>query len=158
MIKELLLLISWLFSGTPKKYSELIAYRMKHFPWSGYSAMSWCGRLVHKKEDISGDTELWNHESIHLMQAKSHFCWPTFYLSYLWSWLIGAVWMFDWWGGYYTTPYEMEAYANEDKPDYWKTYTTGSMKRYKFSVSERARLWKSVGKNRREWKKYIKTL
>jgi hypothetical protein len=40
---------------------------MKYFPFEGYSAMSWCGKIITRKDKVSD--KVINHERIHLDQA-----------------------------------------------------------------------------------------
>jgi hypothetical protein len=69
-----------------------------------------------------------NHERIHILQAKSFkLKYFTFYILYLWYWIIG---LFKY-GikdniSYYNIPFEKEAFANDNNPNYnktnWKNY------------------------------------
>lgn len=43
---------------------------MDHYPFSGYSAMSWCGYLLSRKPESQIKPTTWNHENIHLYEAK----------------------------------------------------------------------------------------
>ena len=155
MIKEFWILVKMLFCSKPRDFSELVYYKMKYFPFPGYSAMTWCGRLIYK-ESVSRNIITWTHENIHLAQAKTnHSSWLSFYLSYLWSWLIGFIFL-GWRGAYLTIPEEVEAYANEDNPGYWKTYPWNNLKsKYSWSLKERVRLYKE---HKTEWKTWIKSL
>lgn len=51
MLKELWTLIKMLFASRPSdvvgKGMEVI--EMKHFPFKGYKALSWCGRIIHRE-------------------------------------------------------------------------------------------------------------
>ena len=153
MIREFLYLLFTLFFTIPKMCKELKIKKMKFFPWSGYCAMSWCGRLICKdKEKISDVVK--RHETIHLNQAKSFWLWIFYYFSYFWFWFSGFVILRSWKGSYYTNPFEIEAYANEDNPNYEGT----NWKRYKYSFKERKRLWNVVGGNVYGWKTLVKVI
>lgn len=91
---------------------------MDHYPFSGYSAMSWCGYILTKKKESDIKTTTWNHENIHLQQAKDKGSWLKYYADYVWEWIKGNPITYPASSAYYTIPYEMEAYANEDKSDY----------------------------------------
>ena len=69
-----------------------------------------------------------NHERIHILQAKSfNLKYFTFYILYLWYWIIG---LFKYGvkenKSYYNIPFEREAFANDNNPNYsetnWKQY------------------------------------
>lgn len=91
---------------------------MDHYPFSGYSAMSWCGYILTKKKESDIKTTTWNHENIHLQQAKDKGSWLKYYADYVQEWIKGNPITYPASSAYYTIPYEMEAYANEDKSDY----------------------------------------
>lgn len=57
---------------------------------------------------------------------------------------------------YYTIPYEVEAYANENDFNYTFVYNPDLI-RLKYNLKNRKKLFKSF-KTLREWKQYIKTL
>ena len=57
---------------------------------------------------------------------------------------------------YYTIPFEVEAYANEDKLDYCTSYDGGNLPKYTFK--NRKKLYKKAGGSPAEWKAYVKTL
>ena len=64
---------------------------MKYFPFQGYSAMSWCGKVITRKDKVSD--KVLNHERIHLDQAlelakvEKTSTWLTYYWQYLKYWL-----------------------------------------------------------------------
>lgn len=69
-----------------------------------------------------------NHERIHILQAKSFkLGYFSFYILYLWYWIIG---LFKYGvkenKSYYNIPFEREAFANDNNPNYnetnWKNY------------------------------------
>jgi hypothetical protein len=51
----------------------------------------------------------------------------------------------------------MEAYANEDNPDYPVNYDRNNLSRYKIKGG-RKKMYKSVGGTSKAWKNYIRTL
>jgi hypothetical protein len=157
MIKETWLLFKLLFTKFRDSLEILV---LKHYPFSGYIAMSWCGNLVCREknvERIKGNEDTLRHETIHLYQAKTGFkSWIGFYLSCLWNTLSGAIYGFSWDFGYYTSKYESEAYANENRPEYIENYTKDSIKKYNFSLSQRKKMWKECSGSRWKWKEMIK--
>lgn len=154
MIKETWQLIRWLFSKPPE---TLEYHKMRYYPFSGYSILFWCGRLVGKEKPTRKTT--WTHETIHSCQAKVLYgSYWKFYLAYLWNWIIGAIWMLSWDAGYYTGKFETEAYANQENENYPGEYKKGMIKKYTFTLRERSRLWKETGKSRWVWKEMIKDL
>lgn len=120
MIKELLYLIKLLFTSQSQ---DVEIVKLNYFPFKGYSAMSWCGKIIIKDYEINDSTL--QHEYIHLLQALQFKSWIRYYLMYLWYWIIGNPFSQS---SYYTIPFEMEAYGNELNPDYkvtkdsWKKY------------------------------------
>lgn len=114
--KETWWLVKQLFTTTKNKH-------MDHYPFSGYSAMSWCGYILTKKKESNIKTTTWNHENIHLQQAKNKGSWLKYYTDYVWEWIKGNPITYPASSAYYTIPYEMEAYANEDKSDYYSKGT-----------------------------------
>ena len=88
MIKEFIYLIKLLFNSKPKDCKKLEIMEMKYFPFSGYLAMSWCGKLITRKPDrINKETV--NHETTHLKQAQQYSSWLAFYFVYLIEWFKG---------------------------------------------------------------------
>lgn len=68
--KETWWLVKQLFTTTKNK--DKVQYKhMDHYPFSGYSAMSWCGYILTKKKESDIKTTTWNHENIHLQQAEN---------------------------------------------------------------------------------------
>lgn len=148
-IKELLQLIKWLFSGNPKKSNNIVINKFVYFPFSGYSAMSWCGHLISKYQPSDVTVR---HETIHLLQAHRFGSWVGYYLSYAWEWVKGNPFSGS---AYYTNPYEMEAYANEDRPGYIVDYNPDNIRNY--YISRRPETYSKYG-NPATWKSYLKTL
>ena len=82
MLTEFLNLLRWLFLTSPKDINEMKIIVMKHFPFKGFTAMSWCGKIiVRNKQNV--DDALINHETIHLKQAQTRGSWIRYYLLYL---------------------------------------------------------------------------
>lgn len=79
---------------------------MDHYPFSGYSAMSWCGYILTKKKESDIKTTTWNHENIHLQQAKDKGSWLKYYADYVWEWIKGNPITYPASSAYYTIPYE----------------------------------------------------
>ena len=159
-IKETIFIITALFTSRPSKYDLLELRESKYYPL-GYKAMSWCGRLLYHGtfEPWYDDKTTWTHENIHLYQAKTHFkTWIGYYISYAWSVFVGIFYMWSWDFAYYTCKWETEAYAKDGDQSYLMGYTKSSISKYTMKLSERKKLWKSVGKDRRKWKELIKTL
>ncbi len=164
-MKELFQLIKMLFSGKPGDFEEPQLLAMKHYPFKGYRFMMWCGRMVYHKEneetirsymETSSGKESLTHETIHLRQAQNAGTWIKYYWRYFIEWLKGNPVVHPASSAYYTIPYEMEAYANQDNPGYPANYDGGNLHRYR--LSGRKKLYKSLGGTSRAWKAYIKTL
>lgn len=65
--KETWWLVKQLFTTTKNK--DKVQYKhMDHYPFSGYSAMSWCGYILTKKKESDIKTTTWNHEINHFNQ------------------------------------------------------------------------------------------
>lgn len=164
MIKELWTLAKMLFATKPSEIEEVKLMGMEHFPFRGYAYMMWCGRMVYRNDTYDTRRKEWitkkykvskNHETIHLMQAKMCGSWAKYYLRYLWEWLKPGF-MAPLKANYYTIPYEMEAYANEEKFDYPKQYDGSNLGKYTFA--SRKKLFKDVGGTQQAWEAYLKTL
>lgn len=146
IFKELVELVRLLFVTNPKDVNELEIVEFSHFPFKGFLAMSWCGKLITREPDKISDTTK-RHETTHLMQAKQYRSWVRYYLVYLKEWFKG---------NYYTIPFEVEAYANEDVLDYNDLYDPNTIKE-KYTFKGRRSLFKSF-RTVYEWKRYIKKL
>ena len=152
MFKELWYLIKLLFSPLTDQI-ELV--EMKYFPFKGYSAMSWCGKIITRKPLVS--QRVFNHERLHLEQAlklvenDKQKTWLKYYWQYLKYWIKGNPIMAPASSAYYTIPFEMEAYGNEDDYNYhpisnsWKLY----------ELEDRKETYK---KHRDNWKQFCKDL
>lgn len=154
-IKELIQIIKLLFKGKPKDVSEIEIIQMKHFPFSNYSAMSWCGKLITNLDINKIDKSIYNHEMIHLKQSQQYGSWVGYYWKYLREWLKGQPFRKPFNSGYYTNPFEVEAYANENNEDYWQNYNPENISRY--YLNNRREIYSqqnSFGK----WLQYIRSL
>lgn len=138
---------------TKVKADEVKFKKMDHYPFKGYSAMSWCGYLLSRKEKEQIKPSTWTHETIHLLQAKDRGSWFSYYMSYVWQWIKGNPIMHPSSAAYYTICYEMEAYANDSNPEYLALRKSENLKKYK--IKNRRKTYKA---NRKNWKNYLKTL
>lgn len=163
-MKELWQLIKLLFSSNPGDFDKPLLLAMKHYPFKGYRFMMWCGRMIYRADNEESIrkymqayayTESMAHETIHLRQAQIAGSWIKYYWRYLVEWLKGNPVTHPASSAYYTIPFEMEAYANQDNPDYAANYTGGNLHRYE--IKHRKKTYRSQGGSR-EWKTYIKTL
>lgn len=154
-LTELKQLIKYLFKSSPRKTTDLEVIQMKWFPFTGYAAMSWCGKLI-TKNNIKVDETLLRHETIHLKQAQQYGSWLIYYIKYLIEWFKGKPFSSPTNSAYYTIPFEVEAYANEDNKGYEINYNPNLLKE-KYTFKDRKNLYKSYG-SIASWKKYIKSL
>ena len=163
MFKELITLIKLLFESSPKDFKgSAEVLDMKHFPFKGYKAMSWCGYIIHRIGTSDIDNKTIIHETIHLNQAKRSGSWIKYYWQYFIEWLKGNPIIAPSSSAYYTNPFEMEAYANEDKPEYPEgmiiyedNYSTLEFTKY-IIKNGRKKVYKNAGGTPRDWKEYIK--
>lgn len=155
MLIELYKLIKWLFSSKPSDIKKVEVVEMRYFPFKGFSAMSWCGKLI-VHEDFKVTDTIKNHETIHLKQAQAVGSWIRFYLLYFKEWILGNPFFPPFISAYYTISYEMEAYANEYKKDYTANYDVNNIKKYR--IKNRKKQFKKQGGTARSWKKYIMTI
>lgn len=156
MIKELWTLVRMLFGTNPKDVDGMTVIEMKHFPFEGYKAMSWCGCIVHRVGASEVNEKTVNHETIHLMQAKQCGTWVKYYWRYFVEWVKGNPFIAPASSAYYTSKYESEAYANEEDLEYWENYEADGLKKYTFEG--RKKLYKEVGGTPRAWKEFVKKL
>lgn len=152
MIKELIYLIKLLFSPLT---DQVEVVQMKHFPFQGYSAMSWCGKIITRKDNVSD--RVINHERIHLEEAlelaklEKTSTWLIYYWQYLKYWIKGNPITAPASSAYYTIPFEMEAYGNEHDFNY--KVTANSWKKYE--LKHRKKVYKEYRFN---WRDYCKSL
>lgn len=148
-------LIKWLFGSSPRKCNGLEIVEMKHFPFKGYLAMSWCGRLITKSPQSIDEYTL-NHETIHLKQAQRYRFWICYYIVYLWEWLKGNPFAKPRGSAYYTIPFEVEAYANEGNLSYVGNYDKRRLKE-KYRLKKRKALFREHG-SITGWMRFIEGL
>jgi len=168
MIKELWQLIKMLFTSKPSeilKKDHLDIVVMKHFPFKGYRYMMWCGVIITRSEKkavierfltTQAGKRSETHEYGHARQAESEHGdnWLRYYINYLWHWLKGNPFIHPSRSAYYTSRYEMEAYGNEHRPEYWKNYNRTNL-RGKYTIKNRKSTYR---KHRDNWKDFCKSL
>ena len=165
-LKELWQMVKMLFSSKPNDSNELKLLAMQCFPFQGYKYMMWCGKMIYRKKneerilsEINTPSFLKNktHETTHLKQAqvKGRNSWLRYYLIYVWEWIKGNPITNPANSAYYTIPFEMEAYANEEDPNYPLNYDGKYLHCY--NIKNRKKTYRKYG-NSRAWKEYIKTI
>lgn len=163
MIKELWILIKMLFGKKPKDIERVSLMGMNHFPFKGYKYLMWCGKMIYRNDMYDRRQKEWpteayeiskNHEQIHLAQAKLCGSWKKYYWRYFVEWLKGNPIINPASSAYMTIPYEVEAYANQNKEGYWKHYDGNNLPKY--TLSNRKKLYREIG--RENWFNYIKNL
>lgn len=166
LITDFFFFIKTLFTKKPKEQSELIMKSMDNFPFKGYKYLMWCGYIIYRKDNedkIKNQkrTIQWKrdmrHETIHLKQAQDccENSFITFYLKYLWQWIIGNPFSKESMA-YYTNPFEMEAYANEDSRNYLITRNGNAYENFYIKPSERKNYFNKAGGSASEWKNALK--
>ena len=171
MIKELWTLAKMLFKSKPSeiigKPLELVV--MRHFPFKGFTFMSWCGKVILREENrpllerflkTKAGEYSQIHEYGHAIQAESEHGdnWVRYYLSYFWHWLLENPISNPASSAYYTNRYEVEAFAQEQNADYWKNYNRSNL-RGKYTLKNGKKLYKEIaGRSSSKWKAYVKTL
>ena len=167
LFKELRILIKMLFTSKPKdkvgKPMDLIV--MKYFPLPGNRFMMWCGTVITRKDRYEVIKRFLNtifgqysrtHENGHCIQANKK-CperWLPFYRVYVWQWIISNPLLHPASSAYYTIPYEVEAYANERNPDYWKDYNFDNL-HSKYTFKHRKKTYRE---HRDNWKEWLRSL
>lgn len=168
MIKELWQLIKMLFTSKPSdilKKDHLEIIEMKYFPFPGYRYMMWCGKIItrHEKKAVierflttQAGKRSETHEYGHARQAESEHGdnWIRYYANYSWHWLKGNPFIHPGRSAYYTNRYEIEAYGNEHRPEYWMNYNR-KLLRTKYTIKNRKSTYR---KHRDNWKEYCKSL
>lgn len=171
MIKDILKLIKLLMSSTPKDIKKVELLGMDNIPFKGYSYIMWCGKIIYRNDTKHKREKEWanpafqvtlNHETIHLNQAKKSGSWIKYYWQYFIEWLKGNPIISPAISAYYTNPFEMEAYANENKLEYPEgmiiyedNYSTLEFNKYIIN-SNRKKVYNNAGGTPRDWKDYIK--
>ena len=157
MFKELWALIRLLFKSNPIDIKGSVeVLDMKHFPFKGYKAMSWCGYIIHRIGTSDIDNKTIAHETIHLNQAKRSGSWIKYYWQYFIEWLKGNPIIAPASSAYYTNPFEMEAYANQHNKEYIDNYHGQFLHCY--VIKDRKKTYKLKGGTPRTWKVYLKTI
>lgn len=171
MLKELWILIKMLFSEKPSdmlKRVDLEVVVMNHFPFKGSRYMMWCGKVICRKEyqkviarfmSMIAGKKSCTHEHGHGIQAESEHGnnYIRYYLSYFWHWIKHNPLLKPSHACYYFNRYEVEAYAQEDNPEYWKNYNRKNL-RGKYSIKKPRKVWQEVGGTSKDWKEYVKGL
>lgn len=159
MLKELWRLIVMLFATRPSDvaFKDMEVVEMKHFPFKGFKALSWCGKIIHRVGTSAVDARTLNHEKIHVMQAMycTNDSWIRYYLAYLWEWLRRGF-LAPMSANYYCSKFESEAYANEDNNKYCVYYYGEDLPKY--SIKNAKKLYKQLGGTSAAWKQYVKSL
>ena len=158
MIKELWTLVKMLFASRPSDYAyrNLEVVEMKHFPFKGYKALAWCGKIIHREGGGEVSDTTMTHEMIHVVQAMAcNDSWTRYYLAYFWEW-IRRGFLSPMSANYYVSKFESEAYANEDSPNYLKYYLPFNVEKY--TIKNAKKVWREVGGSPEKWKAFVKTL
>ena len=103
----------------------------KHFFYKNYVGLSLWPFIFIKNRTLKNDSELINHEKIHLRQQQELLIIP-FYFVYVSEWLIRSLIYFDTYKAYQNLSFEREAYANEGSKDYLKNRRPYSFIKYLF--------------------------
>ena len=165
MIKELFTLAKMLFQSKPSDMlgKDLELMFMEHIPFKSFGYMSWCGKVIVRKEYENVVHEYYNerikrHEYGHVMQAIYHGDnWLEYYLSYSWNWLKHCPWIHPSSAVYFFNKYECECYANDERPKYWKDYDIDNLIT-KYSIRKPRKIWRELGGDVEAWKAYVRTL
>ena len=92
----------------------------KHFPFSGYLALTWCPWVFIREGARQRYTPTVNrHETTHGLQ-QIETLWIFFLLIYGLEYIIKALCTLSWDKGYKSISFEQEAYANQGKVNYNK--------------------------------------
>lgn len=161
LVKEIKELVKLLLFSKPYECKDVELCSMNYFPFKGYKYMMWCGKMIYRIDspiDFSNN-EIFeknkNHERIHLSQAKFVGSWLKYYYKYLIEWIKGNPLFPPFVSAYYTIPFEMEAYANEDDYSYYQNYNGEYLHCY--TINDRKKQFKKYN-NLYDWKKYLKSI
>lgn len=124
----------------PSKITELKAKKAWFLP-RHFRAITLFGTVYcNDRKDIDNintnnysTKRLVTHETIHVKQAAStHNSWCLFYLLYVWYWIknLPLALMYSY-APYKLIPFEIEAFVNENKPEYINTDKCEGWKKYK---------------------------
>lgn len=111
----------------------------------GFSSITLFGKVCTKKSieimkrfvrTYRGEVHM-NHENIHILQEKKlPLKWLTYYIVYLYYFIICFICTFNWKLSYKTIPFEVEAYQCQEDFDYnesyWKDYIMSIKSRKKY--------------------------
>jgi hypothetical protein len=155
---DFLYLLYHLLLTTPKQYRLLETEEMRSYPFSDHRYFWWCGIIFHHGdlEKWGRDKQRWAHLNIHLYQARRYLTWTSFYASYIWQFLIGSIVCRSFKAGFYTSPYEFEAYLKEENNYYLQDYDEKNIEEYWYPFRERRLFWERAGKNKEGWINFIK--
>lgn len=171
MLKELWILIRMLFTEKPSDMlnrDDLVVVVMNYFPFKSFRYMMWCGKVIcrptkeaviHRFLSMMAGTRACTHEHGHGMQAESEHGdnYVRYYLNYYWHWFKHLFSLVPLSACYYVNRYEVEAYAQEDHPEYWRNYTRQNL-RGKYTIKNARKKWKELGSKSSAWKAYVKSL
>ena len=115
-----------------KLYKDVPCYACKFFPPKGINAFTWVNKIIVRgnEQDLIDlllspwEVKIINHEYIHIIQGNT-LGWFTFYRLYLKYYFKGLVKFLNHKKAVHSIPFEMEAYANEDREYYttfWEDY------------------------------------
>ena len=160
--KELWQLIMMVFGSKPSDQEEVVLMQMRHFPFSGFGFMMWCGKMIYREEyadaveKSKGTTSFQyslTHETIHLRQAQAKGSWVGYYWKYFCEWVKGNPVIYPAISAYYTIPFEMEAYGNERDVAYPDNYTGDYLPCY--DIADRKKTYKA---NKDDWRAYCRSI
>ena len=144
-----------LFSKMPKDNEHLEVVQMKFYPWPGYGAMSWAGKLITREDPKNISEWTKKHEEIHLQQAHMMGkTWFSFYLKYLGEYLANL--FFTWTGfsgSYYLISVEKQAYGNQARSEY--KVTKENLRKYRTPLFLRHDEWI---KNKNNWRAHCESI
>lgn len=156
MIKDLIKLIKMLFQEKPSQHKEVKLIPMNSIPFKGYLAMMWCGNIIYRKENeekiYRNLQQTMKHEGWHKLQAEywGKDSWIRYYLIYLWEWIKGNPLTHPSKSAYYTIPFEVEAYALENKEP---LEYDPSLLKSKYTLKNRKKIFRQ---HRTDWRNWVK--
>ena len=92
MIKEFFTLAWMLFSSKPADFKEVKLMQMEHFPSRKRKYMSWCGRLIYRKDEMPERRREWikpeyreltRTQNLLLEEARQYGSWWKYYWNEL---------------------------------------------------------------------------
>lgn len=133
----------------PSEVTEAKVVFNKFLPFGSFLAFAFFGKVFVKEVDKeeweeyekTGEAEyIKNHELIHIKRQAKNACnsWVIFYLRYIWQFLRNnPLRGFDY--AYYMTPYELEAYGNQDDLTYCETHKDNKDEHKKYKIKGQSR-------------------